>query len=453
LAISKNKTLGVNALQQCINSLLGAHQSSLKFCIGLSGGVDSIALLHLFKQLASQNTSIAVRALHINHQLQNQSGDWQHFCQLFCMENKIPFESVSVRVPLENSQGMEASARAARYRAFRQALRPDEIMVTAHHLDDHIETIFLKLFRGAGVKGGAGIESLRTFHNTILFRPLLSFSRESIINYAQANNLEWMEDPSNKHIDIDRNFLRHEILPRIESRWPGYRKTVNRFSKHLRESEMMLEEMARQDYSRIISHEGLLIDELKKLSILRQKLLVRYWLLTESKINIESSHLNEIFKLIDAREDANPVVKIDGYEVRRFKKYVKLLEQQPQMESDWCIKLDDLDFEQPIKISDSHTLFLRKAKGKGIKMGYLHGSKIQISPRKGGEKCHPVSRDKSQSLKKIFQEMEIPPWRRDEIPLLYIDESIAAVIGEFYCKPFAVLNSNEEGFVIELGKP
>ncbi|MDH5258205.1 MAG: tRNA lysidine(34) synthetase TilS, partial [Gammaproteobacteria bacterium] len=306
--------------------------SPLSFVVGLSGGVDSIVLLHALSILSQQASSesdkpetkpklnFKLKAIHVNHQLQFEANEWQKFCVSFCETLNIPIQCFLVDAVPKQGEGPEAAARNARYDVFKKKLLPNEILLTAHHLDDQIETVLLQMLRGTGVDGGAGIRPVSKFNTSYLIRPLLMFSRDAIEAYANENSLTWINDPSNTETYYDRNYLRHDVLPAIEKRWPSYRDTIGRFSQHMRQASELLNDIADQDLevTNDKRNECLLISELNRLSFARKNNLIRHWLSYQNYSLPSDKQLKQINALIVAREDAMPVVSWGNVELRRF---------------------------------------------------------------------------------------------------------------------------------------
>ena len=434
----------------------------LSLVIGLSGGVDSIVLLHALSSLVSSatNSDVKVRfnlklsAIHINHQLHSQANDWQSFCITFCQKLNIPIQCVSVDASPKMGEGPEAAARNARYAAFKKNIHDDDILLTGHHLDDQIETVFLKILRGTGVDGAAGIREISRFStinkSTYLVRPLLMFSRESIELYASENKLEWVNDPSNDETHYDRNYLRHDVLPVLEKRWPSYRQTVCRFSQHMRQTSDLLKQISEDDFSDAFNVEKkcLNIENLNNLSLPRANNLIRHWVSFEGYSLPSDAQLSQINTAITSREDSSPVVSWANVELRRFKNNLYLMSSDSiKIPEDLLVNIKSWKEGQRVNVPGYGLLELRSSKGDGINKKYFSSHEIKIKFRQGGEKCKPVCRDKTQTLKKIFQEMNLAPWLRDTTPIVYIENEIAAVVGEFYCVPFAA-SLNEEGLII-----
>ena len=214
---------------------LSAQRTANGWCVALSGGVDSCVLLRLLCDWREQDDSLPpLRAIHVNHNMQAAAAQFALACEALCAALAVPFDVVEVEVAAHRD-GPEAAARAQRYAALAAQVRPGELLLTAHHLDDQVETVLLRLLRGAGARGLAGIPTQRTLPDSdvAVMRPLLDVTREQIRQYAQSRGLAYVEDPSNCDLTLDRNYLRLQVLPLLEARWPGYRGTISRAAQNL----------------------------------------------------------------------------------------------------------------------------------------------------------------------------------------------------------------------------
>lgn len=180
-------------------------------CVALSGGMDSMALLHA---LAAEDTVRArgLRALHVHHGLHAAADDWAAHCLHACDALGVDCRVERVQVD-GDGLGREGAARAARHAAFARHLREGEYLALAHHRDDQAETFLLRALRASGVDGLGAMSPLRPFAAGWLWRPWLDVPRSRIERYARACELHWIEDPSNEDASLDRNFLRHHVFP------------------------------------------------------------------------------------------------------------------------------------------------------------------------------------------------------------------------------------------------
>jgi tRNA(Ile)-lysidine synthase len=193
----------------------------LQFTVALSGGADSVAALVAFSHL-----QLNVRALHVQHGDDLARRQMADFCSKLCNARGVPFDVVQITVPDQGN--WESQARKLRYQALADAAR-DRTLVTGHHLDDQVETFFLKALRGSGLRGLKCMETFGTNPENAtqpLVRPFLHLSKSKLEQFLMEQGVEWVQDPTNTNTDLNRNFLRMDILPQIEMRWPNYRASI-----------------------------------------------------------------------------------------------------------------------------------------------------------------------------------------------------------------------------------
>ena len=291
-----------------IAPLLPAHSSIL---IGLSGGVDSVVLLHLLHKLAPRY-SWQLSALHVHHGISPNADVWSDFCADICASLHISLHIERVDIAPLREHGIEAAARKLRHAAF--ARQPCDFVALAHHADDQAETLLLQLLRGAGVRGASAMPLLsRRSGSPDLLRPLLYCPRKEILSYAAAHQLRWIEDESNADDNYPRNFLRHRVLPLLSERFPAYRDTLARSAQHFAEASSLLDELAQQDATQTIEGETLAVAALQALSPARAKNLLRYFLHSLGAPMPQTVRLDDMLRqLCGAREDATVCITYGG---------------------------------------------------------------------------------------------------------------------------------------------
>lgn len=432
--------------------LLKQHISTFRkapcLWVAYSGGCDSHALLHSLAALRSEITS-EIKAIHINHGLSPLANEWEEHCRVICEQLDVPYVAISVDASTKKTSPEEA-ARHARYAEWKKLLNKDEVILLAHHQDDQAETVLLQLLRGSGVKGLAAMPAQQTFSLGLLCRPMLGFLREEIVSYAVEQNLNWIDDPSNFDTDFDRNFLRHEIVPLLETRWPSLKKTLSRTATHSAEADQLLTELASQDWLKVQNNNQIKISELLELDEKRQRNVVRYWLATICKLTLpDTIHLQRILdEVLTAAEDAKPEVIWRGGEVRRYQGLLYAQEKLIEPESNTVLIWADI--EKPLVLnSEGLKLSATASMGAGLSQDKLKNAEISLKFRQGGESCRPAGRGQTHQLKKLFQEWQIPPWRRASVPLIYVNGELAQVVGHCYCEPFAAADG-ESSWLIEL---
>jgi tRNA(Ile)-lysidine synthase len=408
---------------------LSAHlKSRSKLVLGLSGGLDSVALLDVLHSLKA-DLDFDLSALHINHQISPHSNEWAEFCRELCAARKIPLEVEKIEVLRKGN--LEAAARVLRYQAFsRQNV---DFVVLAQHLDDQAETVLLRLLRGAGAQGLSGMPIVREMvsgrreaggGSPQILRPLLDIPRREILGYVRAQKLNWVEDESNLDTSFDRNFLRREILPAIDKRFPAYRRTIARAADNLANAAELSDELARIDANNCIADGAIMIAELKHLAPARVNNLLRFFLRERGLLMPDRKRLEEARQqLLHSRQDAQARIVFGDFELRRHRARIHLVKSAPS--EDWQIGWRGED--QIVLPQLGGTVRFRRATGAGISMARLDN--VTVRNRRGGERIRPDCKRPSRSLKNLLQEHEIPPWERQLLPLLFNGEALVWVPG------------------------
>ncbi|OGO95555.1 MAG: hypothetical protein A3F41_03875, partial [Coxiella sp. RIFCSPHIGHO2_12_FULL_44_14] len=303
--------------------------------------------------------------------------------------------------------------------------------------EDQMETLLLQLLRGAGVKGLAAMPMQKTFSQGTLLRPFLNTPRARLHQYAQQQQLQWVEDDSNSLLRFDRNFLRHRIVPEVKERWPDVARVVSRSARHCAEAAELLAQVAEED-CRIVrgkTEHTLRIIPLLSLSPLRQRNVIRYWIAAQRYRMPTEKQLKHIFEdVISSSRDATPCLTLRSMELRRFRDELFLL---PIIGSHDAEQMITWDWHQPLTLpSHLGQLTARRVCGRGVLLSQANPLSVRF--RGEGARCRPVGRQHSQSLKKLFQEWKVPPWQRDRIPLIYQGEALIAVMGHCIHADYAV---------------
>jgi tRNA(Ile)-lysidine synthase len=421
------------------------------YWVAFSGGVDSHALLHALARLRDRLKG-EIGAVHVNHGLHEDAGEWEAHCRELCRDLAVQYVSLPVDARPARGESPEAAARAARYSALENWLPAGHCLLMAQHQDDQAETLLLQLLRGSGVKGLAAMPARARLGAGHLLRPLLDVSRQALQQYAIANRLHWVEDPSNRDTGLDRNFLRHQILPELRKRWPVMPALLSRSARHCAEAAMMLEQLAEQDVMTLGGRgETLPVSGLLQLSPDRLRNALRYWLMERCGTTPSTAVLARlVHDILGSRPDASPCVRWGGHEVRRYRDRLYLLRHIPghhqaRGQNRWL----EWALTGPLELPDAGgVLSVTRESGRGLRAVAVAGDGVRITFRRGGERCRPAGRHHHHSLKKLFQEQGVPPWERGRIPLIYIDNKLAAVTGYWVCEPFSAA-PGEPGLVVQ----
>jgi tRNA(Ile)-lysidine synthase len=397
--------------------------------LALSGGLDSVILLHLLAELRA-NLPFELHAMHVHHGLSNNADIWAAFCSAQCQQLHVPLQIVHVNVAqnsdYKNSeQGIEAEARQLRYNALFAYTVEDKVpdfVVTAHHQDDQAETLLLQLFRGAGVKGLSSMAAVDTTRR--LLRPLLNVSRQSLHEYAVQRAIKWCDDESNDNTQYDRNFVRHEVMPVLESRFKSIKTVLARTASHMAEASELLEALAAQDAENMLSDNSLCLQALSELSVARAKNVLRWWFAQNGLAMPAAEHLNEIVEqLLNSKRDADLNVKLQHLYLRKYQQRAYLCQDKMAAPFDMV-----WESESELTLPSGGKLLFKPVLGAGLalKQGV---TKLRITNRNGGERFKPDGLRPTRTLKYLLQEVNMPPWQRMYIPLIYWEDKLACVPG------------------------
>ena len=292
--------------------------SADKIIVGFSGGADSTLLLHkTFNFLTESNSDNKLLALHINHQSQSESHAWEEHCQKFCQDREIHLQTEKVEVTAKG-EGFEAAARSARLALF-NSFGKNTVIILGHHLDDQIETILFRIFRGTGMKGLSGIKRQSTLGSKVVLRPLFDLTKKEIIELLDKERLNYITDQSNHDNSFSRNYLRNTVIPKIYEKWPGAKKNISRMANIIRKQNILYESYLETVLEKVADEDGLKLDELKNLDYFERAELIRIWLDKQSFSTPNESQMKEIEKsFFQSRQESNPVIKFQREDAQRL---------------------------------------------------------------------------------------------------------------------------------------
>jgi tRNA(Ile)-lysidine synthase len=422
----KTKPLSLlDVVEKSFVSLSILHKKIKSMTVALSGGVDSVVLLHLLHQLQKRQ-NFTLKASHVHHGLSKNADKWVKFCEKLCTKLSIPLDVNYVKLPQKKSLGIEGEARQLRYEKLLQT--KTDLVVLAHHEDDQAETFLLQLIRGAGVKG---LSSMAHFDDTRrLWRPLLNTSRVDIESYAKKHQLKWIEDESNQNIDFDRNFIRSKVLPILKNRFNHIIKVISRSSSHLAEAQHLLDDLAKidlkSDIKSINYNHKLKVKALEKLSLSRAKNVLRYWLEINGQMMPSKDLLDELLRqVLTAKKDAELKIELSKeYEIRRYQDEIYIVPKTQQTHKNYEMIWSG---ESEIILPNGQKLTFKKVKGRGINLKFLRGKNLIIRNRQGGEFFKPDSKRPTKKIKQLLQESDLPPWERENLPLIFVGDELAVL--------------------------
>jgi tRNA(Ile)-lysidine synthase len=388
--------------RDAVERFLGAHPElrGARILLGFSGGLDSTVLLHVLHALAPR-FGLRLAALHVHHGLSPNADDWLRQCRRSCRALGVPLRLRRVRVVRRSRRGLEAAAREARLAAFRAA-RADALAL-AHQLDDQAETVLLQLLRGAGPRGASAMPAVGRLGTKRLLRPLLDVPREAIAAYASAQGLAWVEDESNASEALTRNYLRRRVGPLIADRFPRWRESLARAARRFASAELDERVLLRA----FLAEHGLRApSEARLLEMLRQLAAAR----PQTQIVHDGARLRTYRGRVFVERDAGARRKRAreaGFEPLTWR-------------GERVLRIGALDGGE---------LHFRRVRGAGIDAARLAAGVVSVRTRKGGERLQPDPRRPRRTLKNLFQEAGIPPWRRERLPLLFCGEDLVWVPG------------------------
>ena len=392
-----------------------------KIVVALSGGADSIALLHA---LSEQVNSQHIQAVYIDHQLQTNSAQWAESNRDFCQSLGVDFKTIAVDIDRSNAS-LENEARQQRYKALADIVDTDHYLLTGHHQDDQAETLLLQLFRGAGPKGLSAMPALTTFSKGYHARPLLAVTKQDVLDYCAHHKLSFIEDPSNLDIKHRRNFVRQSVLPLLETEWPQIQQTLSRSSEFQASAQELIDEVAAQDYAQcFVEGSGIQLEQLGQLTKTRQRNLLRYWLEVLECGMPSAKLLDEILsQQVSSGQDAQPSLSFAHGTIRRHQGFLVFTQDEPEL------SFDELEWsgQNDLQLTENLTLpsyWLQQ------NFPELVGQSLIVCLRQGGERFKKPNTEHTTSLKNYLQETKVPAWQRDKVVLIKLDGVVRAIYTE-----------------------
>lgn len=396
------------------------------FLLALSGGIDSIVLLfQLLKWKKKYNKKIIVRAIHINHQSNARSKKAEKYCHSICQKNNIPLIIANIPKQKKYQNGFENYARTERYKIFKKFLLKNEILLTAHHLNDQCENIFLALKRRRGISGISGMNFSNLMADMLIVRPFINHTKEKIILWAKKKKLTWIEDQSNQETKHDRNFIRHKILSKIYKRWPYFLKNCTNSMRILSGEQEMLNNFLQKSLLDNMFIDGrLYLLNFQKMLNHHQYSLLKLWILKQSKIFPNFKILKRIFQqLLTSNNTNNKKIIFYKYEIYRYHM------------SMYCI-LKNESVKNNLQIWKNILLPIKLPKNLGFLVGLKnknYGNKVPC-PKKNqiiSIQFQEKKKSNKKKIKNLWQKYNIPPWYRHKIPLLFYNNTLICALGVF----------------------
>lgn len=450
----------LDALQRSVWNAVYPYKDRL-INIAFSGGLDSTALLSVAASLRPR-MGLSLRALHVNHGWNEKSEDWAAHCESVARALTVPCETIQLGSNLALESGSadftessrEARARAARYHWFSEMVDPEDVLLTGHHLDDQAETFILRLMRGSSINGLGAMRPQQSLNRLQVLRPFLGISRNSLAQWVSDKNLQVLDDPSNSNIAFDRNFLRHTILPRLKSRWPETTQILARAAVHSQGTQMLLDEVAADDLARCalvrphcyLSDLGAAsIPALFKLGRMRLLNVLRFWMRTCTLQTPSERALGEFIRQLEtAGPESSPSLRLGPLVFREYREGLFLVPlpgrddagvPESQLWDGTSVNIHGPDIE----------LIPERKMASGLRASLLDDGVVELRWRRGSTRVTLQGRGPHRhALRKILQELSMPPWERERIPLIFIN-------GQFACMPQVVIEESCRAGAGEVG--
>jgi tRNA(Ile)-lysidine synthase len=403
------------SLSEALQQALRTHPDGT-LCVAFSGGPDSTAVLHALAHL-SEARERGLRALHVDHGLQTESAHWAAHCRAFCATLGIPCDVRVAQVNRAAAVGLEAAAREARYAIFAAHLHAGERLVFGHHQDDQAETVLLKLLRGAGPEGLGGMRDERPLGDGMAWRPLLDMPRQVLREYVQLHGLPCIHDASNDDRQLARNHLRHEVMPLLKAYWPQATVSITHSAMLSRVAADTLQEDWRAAFENLRDDATNSLDAggWRALPAAWRAPLLAHWLHAQGLPAPTTAQRLQIERQCTVQHGQLPCIRWRGAELHVWKHRLWALEPRHRASAH-----AELDWQgEPLPLPDGGMLISEPATRLPVA--------LRVRWRSGGERMKPVGSRHTRELRLLFQEGAVPPWQRDNCPLLYEGDNLIAI--------------------------
>ncbi|WP_345885086.1 tRNA lysidine(34) synthetase TilS [Shewanella algae] len=476
--------------------------------LGYSGGMDSELLAYTLARFREThpNTPYQISLVHVHHGLSRNADAWAAHCRQRAEHYGLNFVLRKVQLELGSRVSIEAEARRARYQAIAELLNPGDILLTAHHQDDQLETLLLALKRGQGPKGLAAMGQAQHLAQTPWeesapcwqLRPMLDSSRAQIEQAVASLELPYINDESNQDTQYDRNFLRAEVIPVLKQRWPSIATTASRSAALCAEQQLLLDEVSAEKLQPLLGRcrfSGVRVLDSAGLKVLspqwQAQLLRQFIQMQRLPLPAQVQLQQALAQLLDAREDAQLELSFKGLLLRRYGQQIYAMAPLPGAAFQLLDGVGSVEVDvaaKPSKLTLSTKQLQALSQGQSLSVGLaspwqrleltladsgprvalaqvmspqLASLRVKVQPSdtaaapelvmglKGSYRCQPHNRDKGRELKKLWHELGVPPWLRDRVPLLMQNGRLLALAGGFVERS-ALASGSEPGIVLKL---
>ncbi len=395
-------------------------------CVGVSGGADSVALLHILLQIQNQ-FGFLIRVVHVNHHLRGEESDRDaEFVQALCKQLGVPCVVADFDVAViaqNNKQSVELCGRELRYRVFRE--QNCDAIAVAHTLSDSIETSLFHLTRGTSLKGAAGIPA----KNGNIIRPLIACTRTEIETYIKANDLPFVTDTTNLSDDYARNYIRHQIVQPLSARFPAFETCFSRFMHNAASAQDYLESASLELQSAAKTSDGFALLPLQSAHPALLQCFLHDLLSDNMSKPVEEDHIALCVQAIHSGHGKVQLAPDLFFDVRQD----RVTFSHPEEPSCWSVSIEAT--EQPLKAP--HAVYrIQPLSGEerfqADRRHWIDPQKVHfplvLRSRLPGDVFHSPIRKQSKTLKKLFNEMKLPAAERSFAAVLAADDDSRSVM-------------------------
>ena len=452
MALSKQRNSHA-AVAEAVTHAAATWAADTRVCVALSGGMDSVVLLHALVALRDAlHAPWTLSAHHVHHGLSPNADTWVAHCETVCASLAVPLTVDRVEVNRQARVGIEAAARMARYGSLDKTAA--SVVLLAQHARDQAETVLLQLLRGAGPAGLSAMPATPATPTyaapaTRYLRPLLGVPKAAISDYASAHALQWIEDESNADTRFARNRLRAQVWPALMQSFPSTELTLSRAAAHQAEAAALLEDLALLDAAHCVDKGALILPAFNSLSRARRANLLRHWLISHDVDAPATETLREWLRQLASLAPTQSIClpcADDNTSIRVYRDKAWVVHDVPRWHACPWLGESELILKGELGVSGRVTLIAHQ--GEPAIRTPTAGERWGLRPRQDGDAIELSARSGHVALKNIFQNAAVPPWQRERWPILTCNDKVVSLVGIATASAFTVC-AGEQGFVCE----
>lgn len=411
----------INKLSETVAQFWSAHKRAdqVVFEVALSGGVDSVALLHALHGLQVKH-GFRLQAVHVHHGISEYADDWVVFCTQLCARLTIPLRVVHVDLDFSAKSGLEAEARRARYQAFADG--EADVVVLGHHLDDQVETTLANLLRGGGVRALAAMPPVRALGSKALWRPCLSLPKTILEAYVAEHGLQHVEDDSNVDRQYKRNWIRHELLPMLGQYLPHAPQHILRTTGLMQETLSILDDVLQHDLNLVCSEGVFYYAPWQELSVARQHQLLLHFVTAAGLGTPRPDSLHDFASQLRRIESGQMDWRLPKGRVYAYRGRLYVVPEQEL----WRLQpWDEVALNDVLPTDYGEAALMWQQSTKGLSLALIKDG-LTLRARATTDKIQTAIGHKN--VKRVLQEKGVPPFLRTYWPVLVDSEDRCVAI-------------------------